>query len=119
MIPHAQTVDVFEAIADPMRRRIIDLLGAAEQRSVSELIDRLGAPQPAVSKQLRVLRTARLVSVNRRGRHRLYRLNAAPLKTIHHWTKTYERFWNQQFDRIKARAEQKARENDLHKESSP
>jgi DNA-binding transcriptional ArsR family regulator len=67
-------------------------------------------PQPAVSKHLGVLRSVRLVSVNRRGRSRVYRLNAAELKPVHDWVKHYERFWGHQLDRIKQRAEEKARE---------
>jgi DNA-binding transcriptional ArsR family regulator len=68
--------------------------------------------QPAVSKHLGVLRSVRIVSVSRRGRRRLYRLNAKELKPVHDWVKNYEQFWSHQLNRIKARAEQKARQQD-------
>src|SRR5688572_25240907 len=110
----ATTSDVFNAIAEPRRREIIDLLAragsAGEEHSVGDLVAALRLPQPAVSKHLGVLRRVRLVSVRNRGRSRMYRLNARELKPVHDWVKHYERFWTHQLDRIKARAEQKARE---------
>ena len=106
----ATTADVFNAIAEPRRRQIIDLLAARSPRAVGELVARLRLPQPAVSKHLRVLRRVRLVSVSRLGQRRLYRLNAAELKPVHDWIKTYDRFWMHQLDRIKDRAEHKAGE---------
>jgi DNA-binding transcriptional ArsR family regulator len=104
------TADVFNAIADPKRREIIDLLAGSGEQAVGDLVRTLRIAQPRVSKHLRVLRTVRLVSVTRRGRSRVYRLNPDRLKPVHDWVKTYERFWSCQFDRIKARAEQKAQE---------
>ena len=106
----ATTSDVFNAIAEPRRRRIIEVLARGGELPVNDLVQRLRLPQPAVSKHLRVLRSVRLVSVNRRGRRRLYRLNPRELKPVHDWVKHYERFWSRQLDRIKARAEQRARE---------
>jgi DNA-binding transcriptional ArsR family regulator len=106
----ATTSDVFNAIAEPRRRQIIDLLAGGEERAVGDLVGALHLPQPAVSKHLGVLRRVRIVSVNRRGQRRLYRLNPTELKPVHDWVKNYERFWTHQIDRIKQRAEQKARE---------
>jgi DNA-binding transcriptional ArsR family regulator len=106
----ATTSDVFNAIAEPRRREIIDLLAGGAERPVEELVDRLRMAQPAVSKHLRVLRSVRLVSVSRRGRRRMYRLNAHELKPVYNWIKSYERFWSHQLSRIKQRAEQQARD---------
>jgi DNA-binding transcriptional ArsR family regulator len=106
----ATTSDVFNAIAEPRRRQIIEMLADTGELPVGDLVRRLRMPQPAVSKHLGVLRSVRLVSVNRRGRSRVYRLNAAELKPVHDWVKHYERFWGHQLDRIKQRAEEKARE---------
>lgn len=106
----ATTSDVFNAIAERRRRQIIDLLSAGEERGVDDLVRSLRIPQPAVSKHLGVLRRVRIVSVNQRGRRRLYRLNAAQLKPVHDWVKHYERFWSHQLDRIKQRADQKAKQ---------
>jgi DNA-binding transcriptional ArsR family regulator len=102
--------DVYNAIADAKRRRIIDLLAETQERDVSDLVRSLRMRQPAVSKHLSVLRQVRLVSVNRRGRRRMYRLNAGELRQVHDWISTFERFWSHQIDRIKARAEEKARQ---------
>ena len=105
----ATTSDVFNAIAEPRRREIIDLLAGAGEKAVGDLVGALRIPQPAVSKHLNVLRRVKLVSVARRGRSRLYRLKPGELKMVYDWTKNYERFWNNQVDRIKERAELKAR----------
>jgi DNA-binding transcriptional ArsR family regulator len=106
----ATTSDVFNAIAEPRRRQIIEMLANTGELPVGDLVRRLRMPQPAVSKHLRVLRSVRLVSVNRRGRSRVYRLDAEQLRPVHDWVKHYERFWGHQLDRIKRRAEEKSRE---------
>ena len=106
----ATTTDVFNAIAEPRRREIINLLVGGRAHAVGDLVDTLRIPQPAVSKHLGVLRKVGIVSVSRHGRHRLYRLNAEELKPVHDWVKTYERFWTHQLGRVKERAERKATE---------
>jgi DNA-binding transcriptional ArsR family regulator len=106
----ATTADVFNAIAEPRRREIIDVLAQGSERGVGELVGLLRISQPAVSKHLGVLRAVGIVSVTRRGRERLYRLNPEELKPVHDWTTTFERFWSRQLDRIKESAERKARE---------
>jgi len=77
---------------------------------VGEVVLRLKMPQPAVSKHLGVLRKVGVVSVIKRGQHRMYKLNAAELKPVHDWVKTYERYWTHQLSEIKRRAEKKALE---------
>jgi DNA-binding transcriptional ArsR family regulator len=110
-VPRATTTsDVFNAIAEPRRRRIIELLADGHPHPVNDLVARLDLPQPAVSKHLGVLREVGVVTVARQGQQRLYQLNAEELKPVYDWTKTFERFWDHQLARIKARAEQKARE---------
>ena len=111
----ATTTDVFNAIAEPRRREIIGVLASGRAHAVGALVKTLRMPQPAVSKHLGVLRKVGIVSVNRQGRHRFYRLNAEELKPVHDWVKTYERFWTHQLDRIKERAERKATERLAHK----
>ena len=95
----ATTADAFNAVAEPRRREILDLLAEGEA-AVNDLVERLGLAQPQVSKHLRVLREVDLVSVREVGRHRLYRLNGSPLKPIHEWVKNYERTWNERFDAL-------------------
>ena len=93
----ATTTDAFNAVAEPKRREIIDLLAGGE-RPVNDLVALLGMAQPQVSKHLRVLREVGLVDVRDQGRQRMYRLNGEPLKPIHDWVKNYERTWNERFD---------------------
>jgi len=106
----ATTSDVFNAIAEPRRRAIIELLADGRAHSVGELVNAMELAQPAVSKHLGVLRAVGLVSVERVGKSRLYALNPTELKAVHDWVKPYERFWSHQLDRIKERAERKAAE---------
>ena len=93
----ATTADAFNAVAEPRRREILDLLANGE-RPVNDLAALLGLSQPQVSKHLRVLREVGLVDVRDQGRQRMYRLNGEPLKPIHDWVKNYERTWNARFD---------------------
>jgi len=97
----ATTADAFNAVAEPRRRQILDLLAAGE-RPVNDLVVLLGLAQPLVSKHLRVLREVGLVEVRDEGRQRMYSLNGATLKPIHDWVKTYERSWSERFDRLDA-----------------
>jgi len=93
----ATTTDAFNAIAEPRRRQILDVLAAGEL-SVNDLVAQLELAQPQVSKHLRVLREVGLVHVREDGRQRLYSLNGSPLKPIHDWVKAYEQSWNERFD---------------------
>lgn len=95
----ATTADAFNAVAEPRRRQILDLLATGE-RPVNDLVALLGLAQPQVSKHLRVLRQVGLVDVRDEGRQRVYRLNGYPLKPIHDWVKKYERLWSERLDRL-------------------
>jgi DNA-binding transcriptional ArsR family regulator len=105
----ATTHDPFNAVAEPKRRQVLDVLADGD-RAVKELVKSLGWPQPQVSKHLGVLKKVGLVSERREGRLRIYRLNGEPLRPIHDWVKKYEQFWIHQLERIKARAERKMRD---------
>jgi DNA-binding transcriptional ArsR family regulator len=93
----ATTTDAFNAVAEPRRRQILDVLAAGE-RPVNDIVALLDLAQPQVSKHLRVLREVGLVNARNEGRQRLYRLNGQPLKPIHDWVKTYERTWSERFE---------------------
>lgn len=126
MTSTADKADVFEAIAEPARREIIEILarggvtprgaglvsvgGESDGVAVGDLVRELGLRQPAVSKHLGVLRRVGIVSVEKRGQQRLYRLEARELKAVYDWVKTFDRFWTHQMESIKARAERIARE---------
>jgi len=103
----ATTSDAFNAVAEPRRREILELL-ASRERSVGDLVARLGLEQPSVSKHLGVLRRVGLVRARRRGRHMLYEANPEGIRPLHEWTKTFERLWAHQLRRVKERAEEKA-----------
>src|SRR5918996_5495551 len=96
----ATTADAFNAVAEPRRRQILDVLAGGEERPVNDLVRVLGLAQPQVSKHLRVLREVGVVDVRDEGRQRLYRLNGHALKPIHDWVKAYERFWSERFERL-------------------
>jgi DNA-binding transcriptional ArsR family regulator len=95
----ATTADAFNAVAEPRRRQILDVLAGGE-RPVNDLVTLLGLAQPQVSKHLRVLREVGLVDGRPEGRQRMYRLNGNPLKPIHDWVKSYEESWSQRFERL-------------------
>ena len=97
----ATTADAFNAIAEPRRRQLLDLLAGGEQ-PVNDLVRELGIAQPQVSKHLRVLKEVGVVVVREQGRQRLYRLNGRALKPIHDWVKNYERMWSDRFDELDA-----------------
>jgi DNA-binding transcriptional ArsR family regulator len=115
----ATTADVFNAIAEPRRREIVDALLDGRAHAVGEVVERLRIPQPSVSKHLGVLRKVGIVSVSRSGRQRLYRLNAEELKPVHDWVQTYARLWDRQIHGIKERAERTVRERSAHKNVRP
>jgi DNA-binding transcriptional ArsR family regulator len=95
----ATTADAFNAIAEPRRRQILDVLAHGE-RPVNDLATELALAQPQVSKHLRVLREVGAVRVRGDGRRRLYRLNGPALKPVHDWVRAYEETWSARFDRL-------------------
>lgn len=95
----ATTTDAFNAVAEPRRRQILDLLAHGEL-AVNDIVERMGVAQPLVSKHLKVLREVGLVDVRDDGRRRLYRLNPVPLKPIHEWVRGFEQLWSERFDRM-------------------
>jgi DNA-binding transcriptional ArsR family regulator len=115
----ATTTDAFNAVAEPRRRQILDVLAAGE-RPVNELVTLLGLSQPLVSKHLRVLREVGLAEVREQGRQRVYRVNAQALEPIHHWLKRYERSWSKSFDQldmvVQELKEQERKEQDTKKQ---
>jgi DNA-binding transcriptional ArsR family regulator len=98
------TTASFEVLAEPKRRRILDLLRAAE-RPVGELVDELGVSQPAVSKHLRVLREAGLVEVRSEAQRRIYRVRTEPLRAIDQWLEPYRRLWASHLDDLERHLE--------------
>jgi len=99
MVTYSRTA-IFGALADPTRRAVLDLLrqGSLPAGRIAEAFP---VSRPAVSKHLRLLRRARLVQEHRRGRHRYYQLNPAPLKTVDDWLSHYRMFWQSSLTSLK------------------
>jgi DNA-binding transcriptional ArsR family regulator len=93
------TFDPFNAVAEPKRRQVLEVLGTQEL-SVNEIVEQLGWNQPMVSKHLGVLKQVGLVSERRAGRQRLYRVNAERLKPIYDWVAPFERYWSESYERL-------------------
>ena len=89
----------FDVLAEPHRRRILDLL-REDERPVGELVRALAASQPAVSKHLRILREAGLVEVRVDAQRRLYRLRPEPLREVAEWLEPYRLLWESRLDRL-------------------
>ena len=119
MARRAHPEDVFTAIAEPRRREVIAVLSNGHEYAVNDIVRGVSMAQPSVSKHLGALHRAGVVTMVRRGRHRMYRLNAAALKPVHDWVKLFERFWTHQIDEIKRRAERKAIEQMIPVGESP
>jgi DNA-binding transcriptional ArsR family regulator len=100
----ATTSDIFNAVAEPRRRDILNYL-VLQERSVSEIVDVMEIEQPSVSKHLKVLKSVGLVGVRREGRQMLYKVNPMAIRPLHEWTGRFERLWKHQLLRIKELAE--------------
>ncbi len=98
----------FEVVAEPTRRKILDLL-RDEPRLVGDLVDCLAMAQPAVSKHLKVLRDAGLVTVETTGPHRRYRLHAEPLRELEAWVAPYRRHWRSHLDDLSSHLDSMAK----------
>jgi len=94
------TEAAFHALADPTRRAVLDLLRQGS-RPAGEIASAFPVSRPAISKHLRLLRRARLVSEKRSGRHRLYRLNPGPLRAVDNWLQQYRVFWQANLSSLK------------------
>ena len=109
MTPATSLDATFFALADPTRRALLARLAAGDA-SVAELAEPFAMSQPAVSKHLGVLRKVGVVAVIKQAKQRVYSLEAEKLKTVHDWVKAVEELWGHRIDRIKERAEHRARE---------
>ena len=112
-------MDVFEAVAEPTRRAVLDLL-AGRERSAGELVSAFPAlTQPAVSRHLRILRESQLVDVRPDGTRRLYSLRPAALAELDHWLDSYRRFWGERLDDLESHLDSRAAPRDEEARSGP
>ncbi len=110
ILDHSDERDVFQALADPTRRAILELLRDGSQPAGSIARD-FPVSRPAISRHLRVLREADLVSEIKVGRNRLYQLNAEPLRTVDDWLAHYRYMWQHQLRNLKRFVEDKGRKH--------
>ncbi|MFI1988648.1 ArsR/SmtB family transcription factor [Actinoplanes sp. NPDC020271] len=92
-------MDVLEVLAEPARRRIVDAL-LTREASVSDLVSALGMSQPAISKHLRVLREAGVVTARAQAQQRIYRLEPGPFRELEAWLRPYRKLWNHHLDAL-------------------
>jgi len=112
----ADATATIEALAEPHRRAILDLLREGE-RPVGDLVDHLRMSQPAVSKHLRVLREAGLVEARVEAQRRFYRIRAEPLAELDQWLSAYRDLWSTHLDRLEAHLDGPARTSDPDREA--
>ena len=108
--------DVFQILADPTRRRLVDALRAGE-RSVGELVEAVDIGQPGVSRQLAILQDARFVIVRPEGRRRLYALRPEPFRELDEWMMGYRGMWEARLDRFAAELDRRVRTRAKNKEA--
>jgi DNA-binding transcriptional ArsR family regulator len=107
--------DIFQILADPTRRRLVDALRTGE-RSVNELVDLVDIGQPGVSRQLGILEDARFVVVRPVGRRRLYALRPEPFRELDDWMTGYRGMWEARLDRLAAELDRRGKTRPKHKE---
>ena len=107
--------DVFQILADPTRRRLVEELRTGE-RSVGELVDVVDIGQPGVSRQLAILQDANFVVVRPEGRRRLYALRPEPFRELDEWMMRYARVWEGRLDRFGAELDRRSKTHHKKKE---
>ena len=107
--------DVFQVLADPTRRRLVEALRKGE-RSVGELVDVVDIGQPGVSRQLAILQDAKFVIVRPEGRRRLYRLRPEPFRELDDWMMGYRQMWEGRLDRFTRELDRRQKKRDRKKE---
>jgi DNA-binding transcriptional ArsR family regulator len=93
-------VDVFDALAEPTRRKILEMLARRGQLSATEIYDQFPVSRPAISQHLKVLREANLVKVEKRAQQRLYRVNPEAVLELEAWARGLTQIWEQRFDAL-------------------
>ena len=109
-------MDVFAALADPTRRKIIELLADDGQLPAAEIAAHFPVSAPAISQHLKVLQQAGLVSVERRAQQRIYRLNPQTMLELESWARGLRNLWNQRFDALEILLEQEMRKEQQHEQ---
>jgi DNA-binding transcriptional ArsR family regulator len=93
-------MDIFYALADPTRRKILELLASKGQLTASEIYKNFSVSPPAISQHLKVLREAELVKMEKRAQQRIYQINSQAMVELADWSKQLAQLWNQRFDAL-------------------
>jgi len=93
-------MDVFYALAEPNRRRIVEMLASQGQLSASDICDKFDVSAPAISQHLKILREAKLVQMEKRAQQRIYQINPQALMQLQVWAKQMMQLWDQRFDAL-------------------
>jgi len=104
-------IDVFETLADPTRRRIVEALRGGE-RQVNDIVRQAGVHQSGVSRHLRILHDAGFVSVRPRGQRRLYALRPEPFRELEAWLVGYRQLWDARLDRFGVALEERCKDRE-------
>jgi len=104
-------MDMFSALADPTRRKIIEILAANGQLSATDICEKFPISPPAISQHLKILREAQLVHMEKRAQQRIYQLNPQAMLALHDWTQQITRLWNQRFDALEKLLEEEKKKN--------
>ncbi len=114
----ARNEATFQALADPTRRAVLDLLRRGSQPA-GQIASAFPVSRPAISKHLRLLRRAHLVREHREGRNRVYQLNPEPLRAVDSWIEQYRVFWTANLNSLKAFVESEYEKETRDEQSSP
>ena len=104
-------MDMFSALADPTRRKIIEILAANGQLSATEICEKFPISPPAISQHLKILREAELVRMQKRAQQRIYQINPDKMLALHDWTQQITQLWSQRFDSLEKVLEQEKKKN--------
>ena len=104
-------MDMFSALADPTRRKIIEILAANGQLSATDICEKFPISPPAISQHLKILREAQLVHMEKRAQQRIYQLNPQAMLALHDCTQQITRLWNQRFDALEKLLEEEKKKN--------
>ncbi len=104
-------MDMFSALADPTRRKIIEILATNGQLSATEICEKFPISPPAISQHLKIFREAELVHMEKRAQQRIYQINPQAMLTLHDWTQQITQLWNQRFDTLEKLLEDEKKKN--------
>src|SRR3990167_9691908 len=102
MLYYEMYMDTFQALADPTRRTIIEMIARKGQLNASDIYDKFDVSHPAISQHLKVLRVTNILQVEKKAQQRIYKINTESLQEIENWVSKMKSYWNKRFDALDA-----------------